>query len=102
MEISQQKLEKFIKKLFDVIKPNGVSDIEFDLSPTNLDNEYYMGINYIVPNDSNILKMNKSELHYLRNDWGYEIKKTIKDYFNVDIIINSTAISSELFHNKIR
>jgi|688.fasta_scaffold221993_2 hypothetical protein len=103
MKMSEDKLTKLIKKMINVIKPNGVLDIEFRLVPLGIrDDEFYMEITYIVPDDSPLLNMGKSPRSFndIRMGWNNEIKKSIKNYFNTDIIINSSGVSSESYHNK--
>jgi hypothetical protein len=103
MKMSEDKLTKLIKKMINVIKPNGVLDIEFRLVPLGIrDDEFYMETTYIVPDDSPLLNMGKSPRSFndIRMGWNNEIKKSIKNYFNTDIIINSSGVSSESYHNK--
>jgi hypothetical protein len=98
MNMSQEELTNAIKKLITVIKPVGVSDITFSLEEMGIrDKEYYMFVRYIVPDDSDYLKRGDIDL---RVEWNNEMKKAIKNYFNADVIINSTSISSESYHNK--
>jgi hypothetical protein len=103
MKLSEEKLTKLIKKMINVIKPNGVLDIEFRLVPLGIrDDEFYMEITYIVPDDSPLLKMGKSPRSFndIRMEWNYGIKNSIKNYFNTDVIINSSSISSESYYNR--
>ena len=104
MKISEDKLTKLIKKMINVIKPNGVSDISFRLEPLTIrDDEYYIHLTYIVPDDSEYLRssnMRRSDL--IRREWNEQIKNTIKEYFDTDVIINSTGISSESYYNSIK
>ena len=98
MKMSEDKLTKLIKKMINVIKPNGVLDIEFRLVPLGIrDDEFYMETTYIVPDDSPLLNMGKSPRSFndIRMGWNNEIKTAIKNYFNTDVIINSSGISSE-------
>ncbi len=92
------KLKKLISKLFQVTKPQGVTDIKFNLDPFGKEptDTYYMGITYIVPDDSPFLKKNTVED---RMSWNEEIRKTIKGYFNTKIIINSTGICQQSYYN---
>jgi predicted SAM-dependent methyltransferase len=102
MAMSEEKLTKLINKMINVIKPNGVLDITFRLKPLgNRDDEYYMDITYIVPDDSPLLKMGKSPRSFndIRMEWNSEIRKSIKNYFDVYIIINASSITSESYHN---
>ena len=101
--MSEEQLTNAIKKLTNVIKPNGVLGITFRLEPLGIRNdEYYMNITYIVPDDSPLLKMGKSPRSFndIRIKWNYEIKNSIKNYFNTDVIINSSGISSESYYNR--
>lgn len=98
MAMSEEKLTKLINKMINVIKPNGVLDITFRLEPLGIRNdEYYMDINYIVPDDSPYLRETHRDI---RTKWNGEIKKSIKNYFDTDVIINSTGMSSESYYNK--
>ena len=102
MSTNQKQLEKMIGKMMNVIKPNGVSDMGFDLTPMETyENEYYMDVTYIVPDGSEFLRgdnMRKSDSY--RGQWNREIKNTIKNYFNVDVIINNSGIQSESYYNR--
>jgi hypothetical protein len=103
-------LRKLIDKMFSVIKPKGVSDIEYKLDPLSIrddDNEFYMSITYVVPDDSEYLRgPNNIRQSSIRDDvrieWNRHIKKTIESYFDVKVIINSTGIRSESYHNKLK
>lgn len=101
--MDEKTLTKLINKMIGVIKPKHVLDIKYTLEPMGDgdDDHYYMSINYIVPDDSPLLKMGKSlrSLNDIKMEWNHEIKKSIKNYFNVDVIINSTGMSSESYHN---
>ena len=105
--MSEEKLTKLIKKMTNVIKPNGVLGITFRLEPLGIrDDEYYMNITYIVPDDSEYLRphnkftaMRNSE-GLIRIRWNNEITTAIKNYFNTDVIINSSNISSESYYNR--
>ena len=101
--MSEEQLTKLIKKMTNLIKPNGVLGITFRLEPLGIRNdEYYMNITYIVPDDSPLLKMGKSPRSFndIRMEWNYGIKNSIKNYFNTDVIINSSGISSESYYNR--
>jgi hypothetical protein len=97
MSMNQKQLEKMIGKMINIIKPNGVSDMGFNLEPLD-DDEYYMRVIYIVPDGSEFLRrdnMNKTDVY--RDQWNREIKNTIKNYFNVNVIISSSNITSESY-----
>lgn len=94
------KAKQLISKMIEVIKPNGVSNIRFNLQPLE-DNEFYMNITYIVPDDSEYLRSyNMRNSDDIRIRWNYEIKNSIKNYFNIRVIINSTSISSQSYYNE--
>lgn len=102
MAMSEEKLTKLINKMINVIKPNGVLDITFRLKPLGIrDDEYYMDITYIVPDDSPLLTMGKSPRSFnkIRMEWNYGIKNSIKNYFDTDVIINASSVTSESYHN---
>ena len=100
MGLNKKDLTRLIGKLFTVIKPAGVNHIEFNLEPTDgYDMEYYMSVTYVVPNDSEFLRIvNMRNSDFIRNQWNQEIKKTIEDYFDVKIIISNSSIKSEFFY----
>lgn len=101
MKTSQENLEKMITKMISVIKPNGVSHIEFEIDPIDK-NEYYMSVKYVVPNDSPYLKMDTSPrtLNHIRGEWNSSLSKSIKNFFDTEVIINSSGISSESFYKQ--
>lgn len=101
MEMSQEKLEKMITKMFSVIKPKGISHIEFEIDPID-SNEYYMSVEYIVPDDSPYLRMGTSPRTYdnIRSEWNLSLKKSIKNFFDTKVIIDSSSISSESFYKQ--
>jgi short-subunit dehydrogenase involved in D-alanine esterification of teichoic acids len=60
-----------------------------------------MNITYIVPDDSEYLRSsNMRDSDNTRIKWNSEIKNSIKNYFNIDVIINSTGIQSESYYIK--
>ena len=96
------KAKQLINKMIEVIKPNGVSNIRFNLQPLE-DNEFYMNITYIVPDDSEFLRSyNMRNSDDIRIRWNNEIKNSIKNYFDIRVIINSTSISSQSYYNEQR
>jgi hypothetical protein len=102
MNLNLEQLEKLIKKLTNVIKPKGVSDIEFELKLID-GNKYYMGISYILPDDSEFLRSNNMRnSDMIRREWNNEMKKTIKNYFDVDVIITRSGISAESYYNRLK
>lgn len=100
--MNQKQLEKMIGKMMNIIKPNHVSNMEFVLEPLD-DNEYYMRVTYIVPDGSEFLRrdnMRKSDSY--RDQWNHEIRNTIKNYFDVKVIISSSSITSESYHERLK
>jgi hypothetical protein len=98
MNMSEEELTNAINKFTSVIKLKGVLDIKFRLTPLGIrEDEFYMDIKYIVPDDS--IYLNTSTIDN-RLKWNNEIRYSIKSYFNADVIINSTGISSESYYNK--
>jgi hypothetical protein len=93
------QLEKLIGKMINVIKPKGVSFIKFKLHPLDIygyKHEFIMDMVYVVPDDSELLKIHPFEYgDPSRYYWNNEISKTIKSYFNVNVIINDSSITSE-------
>jgi len=104
MSMNQKQLEKLIGKMMNVIKPNGVSDMGFNLEPMETyEDEYYMRVTYIVPDGSEFLRrdnMKKTDVY--RDQWNREIKNTIKNYFNVNVVVSSSSIDSESYHNRLK
>jgi hypothetical protein len=101
MKMSVEQLTKLIKRIVNVIKPNGVEKIHFTLDPISY-NEFYMDVTYVVPDNSEFLKLNpflvdKNSRYF----WNSELRKSIKNYFGVDVIINSSAITSTSYYNTI-
>jgi hypothetical protein len=101
MKMSEERLTKLIKKMINVIKPNGVSHIEFRLEPIPIrDDEYYIILTYIVPDDSEYLApSHMRSMHNIKYNWNYEIRKSIKDYFNTVVIVSLSNIASESYYN---
>ena len=97
MNMSEEELTNAINKFTSVIKPKGVLDIKFRLTPLGVrKDEFYMDIKYIVPDDSVYLSTSTIDD---RLKWNNELRYSIKSYFNADVIINSTGISSESYYN---
>jgi len=100
MGMKQETLEKLIDKMIKHIKPNGVSELIYTLEPTDdTGDEYYMRVTYVVPDDSKYLykvsyQGREIPINY-RSKWNYEIQKTIKDYFGINVIINNSGTRSE-------
>jgi hypothetical protein len=99
--MTQDNLERLIEVLFSTIKPIDIETIDFSLRPTNFKNEYYMDITHVVP-DNSIYLLVKNQIrtsHYMA-EWKMEIKRMIKDYFDVIVIITSFGMTQHSFYNK--
>jgi hypothetical protein len=102
MKPNQKQLEKLINKLVNVIKPNGVLDIEFYLEPID-DNEYYMNVTYVVPDGSEYLRANNMRnSDYVRVMWNRELSSTILNYFDVKVMISSSSIRSKSYNERLK
>jgi hypothetical protein len=101
MNERQENLKKTISKMVNVTKPKGVSLIDFELIPIQ-ENKYGSLITYVVPDDSMYLKMktNPRIFESVRQEWNQSIKKSINNYFDVEVIINESEISSESWYNQ--
>ena len=104
MSMNQPQLEKMIGRMINIIKPNGVSNIDFKLRPMDLvGNSYNMSITYIVPDDSEFLRsFNMRYSDKQRILWNEEISKTISDYFDVEVIIGNSGVSSESYYKRLK
>ena len=90
---------KLIRRYLNISKPNGVSDIEFELRPTGDESEYYMYITYIVPENSELLKVNPFAIHRdSRYHWNHHITKDIYNFFGLKVIIGNSGIRNEKFN----
>lgn len=93
-EDNENKIRSVVKKIINLHKPEGVSDIEFDLEKIDKD-EYYLELTFIVPADSNQLTKNFMDRQM---GWGREIKEAIKNYIGIKVIISSVGIRSAEFN----
>jgi bifunctional ADP-heptose synthase (sugar kinase/adenylyltransferase) len=102
--MNKEQLKIAIGKLINVIKPTNVSNISISLDPIDIKNtEYYMHITYVVPDDSEFLKMkNKPQTDFYRDRWNREVKDNIKNYLNAKVIINSSSITSESYYERLK
>ena len=96
MGLSKEVLEKNMKRMLSIIKPEGVSMVDFELDPIKED-EYYLSLRYVVPDDSPYLSKEDP-----RHDWNRMILYSIRDYFNTRVLINSTSLSSETFYKHLK
>jgi hypothetical protein len=98
LEINKQDRNESIKKsigvILSVVKPEGVLEIKFKLEPI-YDDEYYLTLKYIVPDDSPAL--NRKTVDNYRYRWTDPIRKTIQDYLGISVLINNIGISAKSF-----
>lgn len=99
MGLTKEVLEKNIKRMLSIIKPEGVSMIDFELDPIKED-EYYLKLTYVVPDDSPYMKVNRKEDP--RPDWNRTILYSIRDYFNTRVIINNTGLTTESYYKQLK
>jgi len=88
------KMNRLIKKILSVIKPDGVLEIKFKLEPIS-DDEYYLSLKYIVPDDSPAL--NRKTVDNYIYQWTDPIHKTIQDYLGISVYIKNKGISAKSF-----
>ena len=93
---------KLIRRYLNISKPEGVSKIAFEITPVGDENEYYMKITYVVPDDSKYLKANDKNLIPVRyrDEWNHHIAKDLKDYFGLKVYINQSGTRNENFYNR--
>ena len=100
MKMSVKQLTKYIKKMIDIIKPVEVEKIDFTLEPIS-DNEFYMDVTYVVPDDSEFLtKKHYDNLSHYYSIWNEKIKKGLRNYLDIKAIVNQTGITSQSFYEK--
>lgn len=104
MSMNKEQIQKSINKLLSIIKPPGVNKGVVYVDPIdNKGYEYYMHIYYIVPDDSGYLKVkNKNDTDFWRAEWNNEIRKNIKNYLDINVIINSSSIQSESYYERLK
>lgn len=101
--MNQETLTKLIKKMIKLIKPKDVLSIEFKLEPMYSENEYYMMIQYVVPDDSEFLRSaNMRTSDNIRRRWNEEIKNSIQNYFDVRISISSSGVTAKSYYDKLK
>ena len=94
MKLSEEKLTRLINKMINVIKPKGVTDINFHLTPLGIrDDEYYMDIKYIIEDES-ISKL-YTGLEFKEKYKGFVFySQKIMNWYDVRISSNDKTISS--------
>lgn len=103
--MSQEQIERAINKMINAIKPNDVLSIDIEVIPLEVTSkyEYYLNITYVVPEDSEFLRnSNMRYSDYVRMKWNKEILDNLKNYLGIDIIINSSGVRSESYHQKMK
>jgi short-subunit dehydrogenase len=56
-----------------------------------------------VPDDSEFLRSsNMRYSDYNKMKWNKEILDNLKNYLGIDVIINSSGVSSESYHNRMK
>jgi hypothetical protein len=102
MKEDTNNLTRLINRYIKLHKPNGVSDIKIDIDPLNK-KEYYIRIEYIVPEDSEYLNITKegnnwwSEFDNYHTYWDDQIKNSIQNMFDIKVYISSSGMKSEKF-----
>ena len=100
--MSVEQLTKLIKKIVNVMKPNGVEKIHFTLEPIS-NNEFYMDVTYVVPDNSEFLQLNPFSIDKnSRYFWNSELRKSIKNYLGIDVVINPSRITSLSNYNRLK
>ena len=104
MKMSKEKTVQSVNKLVNALKPDGVVHIESEIDPVDIHgNEYYIHITYVVPNDSKFLNRdNIRKTDYYRDVWNRDLTQYLKNYLGVNVIISSSSISSESYHNRLK
>ena len=80
------KINRLIGKLISIIRPKGVLDISYDLEVSGDSDSpnYYLTLKYVVPDDSDALKIKNTD--WYRLVWNTEIQNMIKDYIGIKVI----------------
>ena len=94
MQDKSESVKKSIGAILSVLKPKGVLEIKFDVKPIS-DDEYYLTLKYIVPDDSPAL--NRKTVDNYIYQWTDPIHKTIQDYLGISVYIKNKGISSKSF-----
>ena len=100
----QHKMVDIIKKIVSIHKPEGVVDVEVEVEPSSSGGVdlYNLSLTYVVPSDSEHLKVRNFRDRFYSFDkiypWNEELKKTIEDFLNINVIIGSHSIRSADFN----
>ena len=103
--MSQEQIESAINKMISIIKPNDVLSVDIEVHHLDLGvkYDYYLNITYVVPDDSEFLRSsNMRYSDYNKMKWNKEILDNLKGYLGIDVIINSSGVSSESYHNRMK
>ena len=97
---SDNKFSEIIPKFIDSMLPDGIINIDYKLERID-DNEYYMDVTFIVPDDSELLSTsNRRESDFIRLKMKEELKKNILSFFGKRMIINQVGIISQSFYER--
>jgi len=100
MEQNIQTIKTAISKLVKLFIPDGITDIDFDITKNSGD-WYSMRITYVVPDDSEFLtKKHYDNLSRYYSIWNEKIKKGLRNYLDIKAIVNQTGITSQSFYEK--
>jgi hypothetical protein len=104
MKMSKEKTVQSVNKLVNALKPDGVIHIESEIDPVDIHgDEYYIRITYVVPNDSKFLNRdNIRNTDFYRNVWNRDLTQYLKNYLGVNVILSSSSINSESYHNRLK
>lgn len=92
-----EQVEKIAKKMFSVIKPEGVIEIDFRFYPYS-ENEFYLSLDYIVPDGSEYMTWPRKKDP--RDKWNPVIKKTLESYLDIRVIITNTGLTTESYYKQ--
>lgn len=115
-----EKMSKRVGHIIDANKPDGVSDIEYELSyvykyggniphifnthisNTPHDKEYSLNLTFVVPPDSKYLKVSgdpyEPQNHMRMTRWAKEIRQAINDYLGIKVVSGDYTIRSSEFN----
>lgn len=99
-KLLDKKFNEVLPKFVKSILPSGVLNIDYKLERID-DNEYYMDVTFIVPDDSELLSTsNRRESDFIRLKMKEELKKNILSFFGKRMIINQVGIISQSFYER--
>lgn len=95
------RIKKLLGRLIPTTKPKNVLRIDFDVKLPDEPEKYkfpvcFLSITYVLSNENFIHISDFPEIERdLVSKWNEVIKKTIKGYLNITVIIYKSKISSE-------